>query len=317
MAEVMKVYANFHTHTTHSDGVYTPREIAEMAAKEGYRALAITDHDTFTGNRFGAEACRELGLDFMSGIEFSTQTRAPRQWFHMTAFHFDPEYPEMKEYLRKMGERETHQTEMCFRRGLEIGYLHDITWEEVLEFNKDNNWLCNEHVFRLMKAKGLATDLEYPEFFATCYGKHRAEVPPLYPFMDAEELIPLVHAAGGIICAAHPSVHLHMIEYLAGIGLDGIEVWHSLLSAEKRREALRLAREYDLFVSGGSDHEGLCGGQYLRYADPTQCEFYFPELTLGTTAYFAEELLACKKKADRREVMDALLADDTLWERTK
>ena len=160
MAEVMKVYANFHTHTTHSDGVYTPREIAEMAAKEGYRALAITDHDTFTGNRFGAEACRELGL-------------------------------------------------------------------------------------------------------------------------------------------------------------DGIEVWHGLLSGEARREALRLAREYDLYVSGGSDHDGLCGGEYKRYADPTQCEFYFPECTLGTTEYFAEELLTRKKKQGRREVMDALLADDTLWERTK
>ena len=73
MAEVMKVYANFHTHTTHSDGIFTPQEMARMAFDEGYRALSITDHDTFTGNAEAAEACRELGLGFMPGIEFSAK----------------------------------------------------------------------------------------------------------------------------------------------------------------------------------------------------------------------------------------------------
>ena len=42
-------YANLHMHTTHSDGVYTPSEIVRIAKKEGYRAVAITDHDAATG----------------------------------------------------------------------------------------------------------------------------------------------------------------------------------------------------------------------------------------------------------------------------
>ena len=317
MAEVMKVYANFHTHTTHSDGVYTPREMVDMSVNEGYRALSITDHDTYTGNAEAREYCRIAGIGFMPGIEFSTQSKTLRKWFHMTAFHFDPEYPEMKEYLRILAEKETHKTETLFRRGLEIGYLHDMTWDEVLEYNKGIAWLCNEHIFRLMKHKGLATDLDYPEYFETVFGKHRAEVPPLHEFMDVEELIPLVHRAGGIICVAHPSSHLHLIDELTAIGLDGIEVWHSLLSAEQRREALAAARRNDLFVSGGSDHEGLCGGEYLRYEHPEETEFWFPPLTLGTTAFFAEELLNNKKHPDRFAVMDEMLADASLWERTK
>ena len=265
MAEVMKVYANVHTHTTQSDGIYTPKEMVEVAMNEGYRALSITDHDTYTGNAEAAAACRAAGIGFMSGIEFSTQSKPLHKWFHMTAFHFDPEYPEMKEYLNLLSERETRKTELLFRRGLEIGYLHDITWEEVLEYNAGITWLCNEHIFRLLKHKGLATDLDYPEYFETVFGKHRAEVPTICDFMDVEDLIPLVHRAGGIICVAHPSTHLHLIGDLAKIGLDGIEVWHSLLNAEQRHEALSLARAHDLFVSGGSDHEGLCGGEYIRY----------------------------------------------------
>ena len=98
--------------------------------------------------------------------------------FHMTAFHFDPEYPEMKDYLTKLSEKETDQTRQLFARGVDIGYIKNITWDEVLEYNKGITWLCNEHVFRAMKAKGLITDLEYEDFFVTCYGKHRDLVPP-------------------------------------------------------------------------------------------------------------------------------------------
>lgn len=317
MEEVMKVYANFHTHTTHSDGVYTPAEIAAVAKEEGYGALAITDHDTYTGNAEAEEACRALGLGFMPGIEFSTRSKPLNQWFHMTAFHFDPTYPALKEYLDLLSARETHQTAVCFHRGVREGFIRGITWDEVIAYNEGITWLCNEHVFRLMKARGLATDLDYPAFFENVFGKHRAEVTPLCDFMPVEELIPLVHAAGGIICLAHPSSHLHTVKALAEMGLDGIEVWHALLTIDLRREALTAAMEHDLFVSGGSDHEGLCGGEYSRYEDPTVTEFYFPPTTLGTTKYFSDELLANKKGADRQDVFRSMLADESIWQRTK
>ena len=317
MATIMKQFANLHNHTTHSDGVFTPEEIVKVAADEGYKAISITDHDTVTGNVEAAAACRKLGLSFIPGIEFSTRSDNLRTWFHMTAFHFDPTHPKLSEYLRRLSERETHQTKTLFDRGISIGYIKGITWKEVLEYNGDITWLCNEHVFRAMKAKGLVTDYDYPAYFENVFGKHRAEVPPLHPFMHVEELIPLVHDAGGIICVAHPSVHLHTIPDLCKLGLDGIEVFHSLLSAEQRRQALALACEHDLFVSGGSDHEGLCGGAYARYENYMETEFYFPPLTLGTTEFFFNEIKENKKNPDRVAVMQALLADDSLWERTK
>ena len=319
MDQIMRVYANLHTHSTHSDGAYSPRKIAEIAKNEGYGALAITDHDTFTGNAEAAEACRELGLCCIPGIEFSLKGAAFKTWFHMTAFHFDPEYPEMKEYLRQLSERETHQTEVCFHRGVREGFIEGITWDEVLDYNRGITWLCNEHVFRAMQAKGIADILDYPAFFENVYGKHRAEVPPLHDFMQAEDMISLVHRAGGIIFLAHPFTPQQMqcVPELAKIGLDGIEVWHSDLDAKMRREALAAAGEHDLFISGGSDHSGLCGGQYERYADPTETQFYFPPQTLGTTEFFFREIASMKKSAGRGEIIKDLLADDSLWQRVK
>ena len=42
-------YANLHLHSVHSDGVYTPRELCEIAKKMGYGGIALTDHDTVSG----------------------------------------------------------------------------------------------------------------------------------------------------------------------------------------------------------------------------------------------------------------------------
>ena len=316
MADVMKQYACLHTHSTHSDGIYSPCKLAEVAYHEGYGAIALTDHDTVTGNRELMEECKKYGLDSIFGIEFSTKSRECHSNFHVTAFHIDPEYPELRDYLDKLSEKETDQTRILFKRGVDIGFIKGITWDEVLEYNAGISWLCNEHVFRAMKSKGLITDIEYPEFFDTCFGIHRHEVPPKHEYMDVKELIPLIHRAGGIAVFAHPSPsvkELTHIEKMLEYGVDGIEVWHGDLNIETRRNTLRAARKYDLYVSGGADHSGLLGGEYSKYEKPEETIYYFPPTTLGTTKYFFEEIRDVKKKPDRLAVMDELIENDELW----
>jgi predicted metal-dependent phosphoesterase TrpH len=313
MAKILKQYASLHMHSTHSDGVYTPKELVEIGKAEGYRALALTDHDTVTGNAEVIEECKKAGLDAIFGIEFSTESAEWGYGFHITAFNFDPEYPEMKEYLEKLSEKESDQTRVLFERGVEIGYIKNITWDEVLEYNKGITWLCNEHVFRAMKAKGLITDIQYPEFFETCFGKYRSQVPPTCQFMDVKDLIPLVHRAGGIAIVAHPHGQLHRIDKLVEYGLDGIEVWHSMLRINERREALELAKKYDLYVSGGCDHEGLLGGEYSRYEHPEDTIFWLPPLSAGTQEFFYNEIKNMKKSPDRHAAFDALLNNENIW----
>ena len=317
MGKLLKHYASLHSHSTHSDGVYTPAELVRVAKEEGYHAIALTDHDTVTGNAEVKAECEKLGLQSIFGVEFSTHTPVLNRDFHMTAYHFDPEYPEMKEYLWQMSEREADQTRQLFERGVEIGYIKGITWNEVLEYNEGISWLCNDHVFRAMKAKGLISDLDYPEFFDTCFGKYRSIIPPKYNFMDAEKLIPLVHKAGGIILIAHPHTQLDCIEYLVGLGIDGMEIWSSNLDGAERREALRLADKFDLYVGGGSDHEGILGGEYIHYEHPEETPIWFPPCSLGTTKYFFEEIRDMKKKPDRHEVMKEMIDNSSIWERIR
>lgn len=309
----MEFYANLHTHSIHSDGVYTPERLVEIATQEGYRALAITDHDTATAFPLLQKACENKGMECVFGVEFTSPAPDVNASFHVVGFGFDPNEPAMKNYLEQMSAREADQTRVLFERGVAIGRITGITWDEVLEYNHGITWICNEHLFNAMKAKGLKTDHDYAEFFETLFGKHRFEVPPKYEFLPVDQMIALIHAAGGMAVVAHPHKQLRHMEYLYRKGLDGIEVWHpDLAAASERRAALETARKYDWFVSGGSDHSGLCGGQYERYENPETCAWYLPPRSVGTTEFFYREIQAMRRTVERREVIDAILAEEIL-----
>ena len=304
----MKFYANLHTHSTHSDGKYSPVQMVQVAKGEGYKALAITDHDTATAFPFLKEECDKEGLDCIFGVEFTANSPLLSSgYFHMVAFDFDPEYPEMKEYLRKLSINETEQTKYCFDRAQIEGNLLDITWDEVLEYNKGITWLCNDHLFSAMKAKGLVTDLDYEHFFDAYFGPRRYEFKVPYEFLDVKDLIKLVHDAGGIILVAHPHIQLHLIDELIEMGVDGLEVWHPDLTEEEKVEAYRIALDKELFVSGGSDHSGLCGGMYDSFEHPEETQYFLEPLSVGNTELHFKELKERRiNKKERAKIIASL-----------
>ena len=51
---------DLHTHSTKSDGTYTPGELIRYAQEKGLSAIALTDHDTADG----------IGEETLSGSDF-------------------------------------------------------------------------------------------------------------------------------------------------------------------------------------------------------------------------------------------------------
>ncbi|NGZ76887.1 CehA/McbA family metallohydrolase [Saccharibacillus alkalitolerans] len=66
------IACELHTHTLHSDGRQTLRELAEGAAKLGFGAIALTDHNTMSGLAGKADIEREFGLTIIPGMEWTT-----------------------------------------------------------------------------------------------------------------------------------------------------------------------------------------------------------------------------------------------------
>lgn len=280
----MKPYANLHLHSTHSDGVYSPTELVKIAKDEGYSALAITDHDTASAWRELVSACEKEGMECIFGVEFSVTV--PKD-FHIVGFHFDPEYPEMKEYLAKMALRQTDNTKKCFDNAVEKGDITGISWEEVLEYNSDIPWLCNNHVFRAMKSKGLIREDEYMAWFDKNFRAQRGWYPPSYDFLPLDKMVDLIKRAGGFAVCAHPGKNqLAAIDMLTDAGVEGLEVLHPSLSDEEKELSLKICIEKGLYISGGSDHSGLCGGYYDSFESEEALkasDLYIEPLTVGAT----------------------------------
>ena len=282
----MKPYANLHLHSTHSDGVFSPAELVKVAKDEGYKALAITDHDTASAYPELKAACEKEGLDCIFGVEFSVTKPS---YFHIVGFDFDPEYPEMKDYLTDMAFGEREVTRLCFKEATENGNITGITWEEVLEFNKGIPWLCNNHVFRAMKAKGLIEESEYMNWFLKNFqdqrGKYIKEVN--ISFKPLDELVDLIKRAGGFAVCAHPDMNqLGKIDMLVEAGIEGLEVLHAELSEKEQELALSICLERGLYISGGSDHSGLCGGYYDSFESEEALKasnLYIEPLSSGVT----------------------------------
>ena len=283
-------YANLHSHTTHSDGIYTPTELVRVAKAEGYRAVAITDHDTATAYPELVSACRAEGLECIFGVEFSVVE--PKD-YHIVAFNFDPEYPPMAEYLKQMSKTQAHRTKCCFDEAVSLGKISGVSWDDVLEFNKDVSWISNNHVFRLLLLRGLVEQKNYMSWFVENFLNQRAKYPPIFKFLPLADLVKLIKDAGGIALVAHPHGKLGDIDFLIENGIVGLEINHSMLTPEERRLAYKLAMEKNLFIAGGSDHEGLCGGLYDSY--PTKealmaSPHYVEPMSTGTPKRFYEEI---------------------------
>jgi len=296
----MKMYANLHTHTTHSDGVYSPEEMVKVAKNEGYGAIAISDHDTATAYPYLKEACEKEGMECIFAVEFSV---FEPDWYHIIGFDFDPEYTEMKDYLTKMSENTVYTTKSCFDEAVELGNITGITWEEILEFNKGVTWLCNNHIFRAMKAKGMVEENQYMDWFNLNFREQRGKYKGRHKFKTLPEIVKLIKDAGGIAVVAHPTdEQLSRIDYLIENGIEGLEVWHPEVEGKTRQKAFSLAIKHNLFISGGSDHSGLCGGFYDSYKDEEslkESKHYIKPMSAGTTKQFFEELKQ-RKLSDNR-----------------
>lgn len=74
---------------------------------------------------------------------------------------------------------------------------------------------------------------------------------------------------------------------------EGIEVCHPSMHGEIKERAYKIAMENNLFISGGSDHAGLCGGYYSSCPQGMTIRYYrkyLEPLSVGVEERFFREL---------------------------
>ncbi len=125
-----------------------------------------------------------------------------------------------------------------------------ISYDDVRK--KADGLIARSHIAEVIKEKyGYTIDEAFDNFIGD---DKRAYVP--YEVISLEEEIKLLKENNALIVLAHP-VLIKTFDYkeIINLGFDGIEVYHTNQDSVYSKE-LEVARENNLFITGGSDYHG-------------------------------------------------------------
>jgi predicted metal-dependent phosphoesterase TrpH len=244
---------DLHTHTTASDGRYTPRQLVARAAAAGVTVLSVTDHDTVSGCAEAAAACAESGVSFVAGIEMTAVLASAD--VHVLGYFLDVRAEPLLAFLaRQRRSRIERVREMVAR--LKTFNIH-LDADAILKPGMDDHSISagRPWIARALVSEGYVASTS--EAFARWLGRDR---PAFVPRSGAapQAVFEEIHAAGGVASLAHPGLY-HHDEWIGGFvesGLDAIEAYHSRHDSSVTGMYLNLADRLGVVVTGGSDYHG-------------------------------------------------------------
>ena len=253
----MEKFADLHLHTYFSDGNFTPEELAALGKTHGLAAMALTDHDTVEGCARMAAACAAEGVEFITGTELTAEQDGVE--LHLLGYCMDVENEKLlNEAGRFQAVRQNRIREMVAK----LNAL-DVPLEAEAVFEIAN---CRSpgrpHVARALVKAGLCRSLD--EAFERFLKVGRPGWVPKCK-ISAGDAIRLIQQAGGVAVMAHPGLNKSddLIPKMVEQGLDGIECFHTKHSAAAAKHYLKLAEDFHLLVTGGSDCHGTNKGRPL------------------------------------------------------
>jgi predicted metal-dependent phosphoesterase TrpH len=242
---------DLHTHTRWSDGTTTPGTNAALAAGAGLRGVALTDHDVIGGWEEMAGACVRHGLEFVPGVELSTEVND--RSIHLLGYWIDPEDDALgQEMARLFNERIRRVTTMVARLR-EAGV--EVTFDRVRTI-AGGAPLSRSHVAAALVEAGVVPN------FQTAFDRWIGEgclgyVPKRA--LPPEDGVRLIVAAGGAAVLAHPGrseVSEELLDRLVAAGLAGVEADHSSHPEPVADRWRCKAAERGLLATGSSDFHG-------------------------------------------------------------
>src|SRR5687768_12843665 len=108
-------FVDLHTHSTASDGTFAPDAVARLAKQSDLVGFALTDHDTIDSLEDAERAARQIGLEFVPGVELSCQFPHPGT-LHLLAYCIDPHSPGLRDVLHRLIEARDARNPQMIRK---------------------------------------------------------------------------------------------------------------------------------------------------------------------------------------------------------
>jgi 3',5'-nucleoside bisphosphate phosphatase len=244
---------DFHCHSARSDGTLAPADLVDLAAANGVRTLALTDHDTVDGiEEARLAAARHPGMRLIPGVELSCDV--PGTEVHVLGLFVRTEDPAFREAIDHMRFTRIDRGRRITEALADLGA--PVSWTRVQEIAADAS-IGRPHIARALIEAGHVADVD------GAFERYLANDSPAYvprERVEPEAAVDLIRNAGGVAVFAHPPFsddHEAIAKRLAAAGLFGLEVYYRDYEPAQVAALLELAAALGLIPSGGSDYHGL------------------------------------------------------------
>lgn len=241
--------ADLHTHTTCSDGTVTPQDLLQAAKRAGLDVLSITDHDTLRAYDLFEP---DPALQIIPGVELSASFEGYS--VHLLAYSFSLQNASMRKLCSQQILRREKRNEEILHRLTRMGCT--IKPEELYFTPSDQiGSIGRPHIAKILVNKGFAHSMR------DAFDRFIGEDAPAFAAgarCSAQDILEIVHAANGFVVIAHPHYikDKNVLQKMLHCPFDGIEAYYAHFTSDQVPYWLDIARQYNLFATGGSDFHG-------------------------------------------------------------
>lgn len=263
------------SHSRHSDGALSPREVVRTAAAAGVQLLALSDHDTVDGIEEAAEAAGQVGIELVPAVEISAVDEIDHD-LHILGYLIDRTDQVLLAQLESWRADRSRRGQAMVEALLELGFEVD---SELLDRRAGSGKpVGRPHVARAVvehpaNAGRLAHEgLTDPSAFLEAYliEGRPAFRPREHP--SVAEAIAAIHDCGGLAVWAHPFWNLQdpgvaamAVSRFRDSGLDGIECFYLTHSREQATLLHDACSHHGLLITGSSDFHGPDHRMFSRF----------------------------------------------------
>jgi predicted metal-dependent phosphoesterase TrpH len=247
---------DLHNHSTASDGLLSPTQLIELAARTGVDAIALTDHDTTAGLEEAARTAHAARIDFVPGVEISVSWGGTT--LHVVGLSIDPDSPALAQGLASIRDGRFGRAQKIAAELERLGFAGSL--EGALELAGNEAKLSRSHFARYLVREGHARDGQ------AAFDKYLGQGKPAYVahrWATLENAVSWIRAAGGIAVLAHPRrydlkpmMRHEMLREFRAFGGEAIEVVTGSHRPEEYATWQRVALEHGFLASRGADYHG-------------------------------------------------------------
>ena len=245
-----------HNHSTCSDGLLSPTQLIELAARTGTDAIALTDHDNTEGLDEARKAAQRVGIGFVPGVEISVS------WgdtvLHVVGLNIDPAAAVLQQGLDSIRAGRLGRAK---RIGEALGKLgFENTFDAAFALAQNERLLSRTHFARHLVERGAVKDIQ------GAFDKYLARGKPAYVshrWAEFDDAVGWIRASGGTAVLAHPGrydlkpmMREEMLQQFKAHGGAAIEVVTGSHRPEMYALWQREALEHGFLASRGADYHG-------------------------------------------------------------